>query len=110
MPFLLLGLSVVLSTGRNLFSKKLSDIRFGTRAFFLCQSVLFLCGAVSLVLFGKILFGSIAPITFIYAIIYGLLLMLAQWFYILLSFIDHTRVGLAYTPCELRRFAAALRA
>ena len=51
MPLLLLGLSVVLSTGRNLFSKKLSDIRFGTRAFFLCQSVLFLCGAVSLVLF-----------------------------------------------------------
>lgn len=81
MPFLFLGLSVVLSTGRNLFSKKLSDIRFGTRAFFLCQSVLFLCGAVSLVLFGKILFGSIAPITFIYAIIYGLLLILAQWFY-----------------------------
>ena len=63
MPFLFLGLSVVLSTGRNLFSKKLSDIRFGTRAFFLCQSVLFLCGAVSLVLFGKILFGSIAPPT-----------------------------------------------
>ena len=81
MPFLLLGLSVVLSTGRNLFSKKLSDIRFGTRAFFLCQSVLFLCGAVSLVLFGRIMFGSIAPITFIYAIIYGLLLILAQWFY-----------------------------
>ena len=81
MPLVLLGLSVVLSTGRNLFSKKLSDIRFGTRAFFLCQSVLFLCGAISLVLFGKILFRSIAPITFIYAIIYGLLLILAQWFY-----------------------------
>ena len=81
MPFLFLGLSVVLSTGRNLFSKKLSDIQFGTRAFFLCQGALFLCGAVALVLFGKVLLRSIAPITFIYAIIYGLLLILAQWFY-----------------------------
>ena len=41
MPLVLLGLSVVLSTGRNLFSKKLSDIRFGTRAFFLCQIISF---------------------------------------------------------------------
>ena len=28
----------------------------------------------------------------------------------MLSFIDHTPVGLPHTPCELRRFAAALRA
>ena len=81
MTFLLLGLSVVLSTGRNLFSKKLSNIHFGTSPFFLCQSVLFLCGGIALVLFGKISFDSIAPITFAYAIIYGLLLILAQWFY-----------------------------
>ena len=81
MPFLLLGLSVLLSTGRNLFSKKLSDIRFGTRLFFLCQSVLFLCGAASIVLFGRISIGSIAFVTLLYAIIYGLLLILAQWFY-----------------------------
>jgi drug/metabolite transporter (DMT)-like permease len=33
------------------------------------------------VLFGEISFGSIAPITLVYAIIYGLLLILAQWFY-----------------------------
>lgn len=81
MPFLLLGLSVLLSTGRNLFSKKLSDIRFGTRLFFLCQGTLFLCGAASIVLFGRISIGSIAFVTLLYAIIYGLLLILAQWFY-----------------------------
>ena len=81
MAFLLLGLSVVLSTGRNLFSKNLSDVQFGTKPFFLCQGVLFLFGGTSLVLFGEISFGSIAPITFVYAIIYGLLLILAQWFY-----------------------------
>ena len=81
MAYLLLALSVVLSTGRNLFSKKLSDIPFGTSPFFLCQSALFLCGSVALVLFGKISFSIIAPITLVYAIIYGLLLILAQWFY-----------------------------
>ncbi|MBE6668032.1 MAG: hypothetical protein E7607_06975 [Ruminococcaceae bacterium] len=81
MPFLFLGLSVVLSTARNLFSKNLSDIRFGTRSFFLCQSVLFLCGAVALVLFGKISFGVVAYQTFIYAAVYAILLIFAQWFY-----------------------------
>lgn len=81
MAFLLLGLSVLLSTGRNLFSKELSSVKFGTKSFFLCQAILFLCGGVVLVLFGKISFATIVPITFIYAIIYGLLLILAQWFY-----------------------------
>ena len=81
MPLLLLGLSVVLSTGRNLFSKKLSNIQFGTRSFFLCQSVLFLCGGIALVLFGKIVWNSLAIATIGYAVIYGFLLILAQWFY-----------------------------
>ena len=81
MAYLLLGLSVVLSTGRNLFSKELSSVKFGTKSFFLCQGILFLCGGIALVLFGKILFAVIATITFVYAIIYGLLLILAQWFY-----------------------------
>ena len=81
MPFLLLGLSVVLSTGRNLLSKNLSDVQFGTRPFFWCQSALFLCGAVALVLFGKISFGAVAYQTFIYAAVYAILLIFAQWFY-----------------------------
>ena len=81
MPFLLLVLSVVLSTGRNLFSKKLSDIRFGTRAFYLSQSTLFLCGGSALTLFGNIVWNGLAIATIGYAVIYGLLLILAQWFY-----------------------------
>ena len=81
MPFLLLGLSVVLSTGRNLFSKNLSNIQFGTRPFFWCQAALFLCGAVALVLLGKISSGGVACQTLIYAAVYGILLILAQWFY-----------------------------
>ena len=81
MPYLLLCLSVVLSAGRNLFSKKLSDIRFGTKDFFLCQSVLFLCGGASLVIFGKISFGGVAYQTLIYGAVYAALLIFAQWFY-----------------------------
>ena len=81
MPFLLLGLSVVLSTGRNLLSKNLSDVQFGTKPFFWCQSALFLCGAVALVLFGKISFGVVAYQTLIYADVYAILLIFAQWFY-----------------------------
>ena len=81
MPFLLLGLSVVLSTGRNLLSKNLSDVQFGTKPFFLCQGALFLCGSAALVLFGKISSGVIAYQTLIYAAVYAILLIFAQWFH-----------------------------
>ena len=81
MPLLLLGLSIVLSTGRNMFSKNLSDVRFGTRAFYLSQSTLFLCGGIALVLFGNIVWSGLAIATVGYAVIYGLWLILAQWFY-----------------------------
>jgi len=81
MVILLLSLSIVLSTGRNILSKKLSDLRFGTKPFFWCQSVLFLGGAVALLLFGGIPKSGISLYTWIYALIYGILLILAQWFY-----------------------------
>jgi drug/metabolite transporter (DMT)-like permease len=42
---------------------------------------LFLCGAVALVLFGKISFGVVAYQTLIYAAVYAILLIFAQWFY-----------------------------
>ncbi len=81
MTFLLLGLSVVLSTGRNLLSKNLSDVQFGTKPFFLCQGALFLCGSAALVLFGKISFNAVVYQTLIYATVYAVLLIFAQWFY-----------------------------
>ena len=81
MAYLLLVLSIVLSVGRNMLSKDLSSIKFKTRQFFLCQGVLFLCGGVALVLFGDISFGALSPTTLVYAIVYGILLVLAQWFY-----------------------------
>ncbi len=81
MAFLLLGLSVILSTGRNLLSKNLSEVQFGTKPFFLCQCALFLCGSAALVLFGKISIGVVAYQTLIYAAVYAILLIFAQWFY-----------------------------
>ena len=81
MVFLLLSLSVVLSTGRNIFSKNLSDVKFGTRPFFLCQGVLFLFGAAALLILGDGTFGRVSFYIFVCAAVYGLLLILAQWFY-----------------------------
>ena len=81
MAALFLGLSISLSTARNLLSKKLSAVRFGSRAFFTRQALLFLLGGLAIAVFGGLSFGSVAPQTYLYAAIYGLLLILAQWFY-----------------------------
>ena len=81
MAYFLLVCSIALSTGRNLFSKKLSAATFGTKAFFLYQSMLFLCGGMAILLFGGVRFERPATITCICVVVYGLLLILAQWFY-----------------------------
>lgn len=81
MTFVLLGVSILLSVGRNLCSKKLSDLPFGCKTFFLCQGILFLCGGIALALFGGIAWEPIAPMTWCFAALYALLLIAAQWFY-----------------------------
>ena len=81
MTYLLLVLSIVLSTGRNLLSKDLSHVRFKTKPFFSCQSILFLFGAIAVLTFGKVSFAPVASATVLYSIVYGFLLILAQWFY-----------------------------
>ena len=72
MTLYLLGISILLSTGRNLFSKRLSNTRFGTDSFFLCQSILFLFGGISLLLFGSISWNAVAAQTWLYALLYDL--------------------------------------
>lgn len=81
MPTLLLLLSIILSTGRNLLSKNLSGVAFGTRSFFDRQSILFAFGALALLLFGSPQIKIPSPETVLFSIIYGILLILAQWFY-----------------------------
>lgn len=78
---LLLTLSILLSTGRNLLSKRLSSAVFGTRAFFMRQSILFLGGTLAILLFGGVAPAHPSPKTILYALLYALCLILAQWFY-----------------------------
>lgn len=73
--------SIVMSVGRNLFSKRLSCVRFGSRGFFICQSVLFLFGGIAVAVFGRIRIVPTAPETLIYAVTYAFLLICSQWFY-----------------------------
>jgi drug/metabolite transporter (DMT)-like permease len=80
MNTLLLALSILLSTGRNLLSKSLSSIRFGTQSFFLCQSVLFASGACTVAIVGSIAL-PLRPESLLLSLFYGILLVIAQWLY-----------------------------
>lgn len=81
MSIILLILSIVLGTVRNLLSKNISDISFGSKSFFSSQGVIFLSGSMALVLLNGIILGNISVLTFCYSLIYGVLLLLAQWCY-----------------------------
>ncbi len=78
---LLLLLSTLLSTARNIFSKGISVFEFGTKKFYLSQAVIFFGGGISAVLFDKVNFSEMAFITLVYSVIYAALLVSAQWFY-----------------------------
>lgn len=78
---ILLTTSILLSTGRNLLSKRLSGLPFGSQRFFLCQGVLFFCGGVAVLLFGGGRWGLPSGQTCLLALLYGALLIAAQWFY-----------------------------
>jgi len=78
---LLILLSVVLSSSRNLLSKGVSRFRFGTKNFFLVQFSLFSGGSIVVFLTQRVSLSSVAPIMVVYALIYGILLILAQWCY-----------------------------
>lgn len=81
MPYLLLLTSITLSTGRNLFSKRISKIPFGSKEFFLHQFVIFVFGGIAVSLLGQIHWKAVSPLTLICAVIYGAVLVCAQWFY-----------------------------
>ncbi len=81
MPYILLLLSIVLSTGRNILSKSLSATEFGTKAFFKHQSILFAFGSLILILFADPSALIPSPKTLLLSAIYSVLLLFAQWFY-----------------------------
>lgn len=75
---LLLGLSVLLSAGRNAISKKTATVSRGGREFFLSQTLLFLSAALLLGV-GCVRTLRVSGLTVVLGVIYGVLLVLAQW-------------------------------
>ncbi|MBQ4323907.1 MAG: hypothetical protein IJC19_08200 [Clostridia bacterium] len=78
---ILLALSIALSAGRNLLSKKISSESFGTVGFFQLQAGTFGTGAAVLLLPALTVGGIPSLLTVLYALLYGLLLVGAQWCY-----------------------------
>lgn len=78
---LYLTVSVVLSAGRSIFSKKLACMPPKKGLFFRNQALLFL--AAVLLLWGADLeaFAKVSPVTVGYGVIYGILLIASQWMY-----------------------------
>lgn len=74
---ILLSLSVLLSTGRNIISKK-TAVSAGGRYFFVSQAELFFSAACTLIVYGLFSVSSISKITVLYGMIYGVLLVLSQ--------------------------------
>lgn len=81
MSIVLLILTVILSTLRDVFSKDISDMPFGTKGFFLRQAAIFLSGSVVLMIASLGAEKSISGLTILYALVYGLLLIAAQYGY-----------------------------
>lgn len=81
MPYLLLCTSIALSSCRNLLSKRLSSAAFGSRRFFMRQSILFSGGAAAVLLLGIGDLRLSSWETLLYGAVYAALLIFAQWFY-----------------------------
>lgn len=99
MTYLLLCLSVVLSCARNILSKGISDVKFGTKQFFLIQTCIFACGSIVLISVGGYHFEMPALQTVIYSLIYGILLLGAQYCYT--SALQQGDVGICSTIYSL---------
>lgn len=81
MSLLFLGLSIILSSLRNLLSKDISDVKFGTKQFFLTQACIFICGSLSLILITSQSLKQPDFLTLFYSMIYSILLLSAQYCY-----------------------------
>ena len=77
----LLALSVLFSSFRNTLIKGFSGYSIKHREFFGIQSVIFGAGSVALIFVNIFDFKGISLFTFLLALLYGLILLCAQWFY-----------------------------
>lgn len=81
MIIFLLILTIFFSTIRNVLSKNISGLSFGSERFFASQAILFLFGGLVLALFSGNIFNGFSLQTFFYALIYSVLLLMSQYFY-----------------------------
>ena len=99
MSLLFLGLSIILSSVRNILSKGISDVKFGTKQFFLTQACIFLCGSLVLILVANQSFERPSLPTLFYATLYGILLLSAQYCYT--SALKKGNIGICSTVYSL---------
>ena len=78
---LLLALSVSLSTVKNILIKSFSGFSIKNREFFGIQATIFGAGSIALVFVNIFDFKGISLFTFLLALLYGVVLLCAQWFY-----------------------------
>lgn len=78
---LLLLVSMLFASLRNVLTKGFAPFSYKNREFFGIQAILFGVGSVALLILNLFNFNGISIFTFLIAIIYGLALLCAQWFY-----------------------------
>ena len=79
---LLIAMSISLAVGRNILSKGISGVPFGKRPYFLIQAATFAVGTVLIFSLNVDAFVGLATSTVIYAVIYAVLMIAAQWCYL----------------------------
>ena len=99
MSLLFLGLSIILSSVRNILSKGISDVKFGTKQFFLTQACIFICGSLVLILVANQNFERPSLPTLFYSTLYGILLLSAQYCYT--SALKKGNIGICSTVYSL---------
>ena len=78
---LLLLLSASLAASRNVLTKSFAPFSFKRREFFLIQATIFGVGSLALFIVNLFTFKGISTFTVLLALVYGALLVCAQWFY-----------------------------
>ncbi len=99
MTLLFLCLSIILSSVRNILSKGISELKFGTKQFFLVQACIFICGSFVLIFVTNNTLRHPAPVTLLYALIYAILLLSAQYCYT--SALKNGNIGVCSTVYSL---------
>lgn len=99
MTLLFLCLSIILSSVRNILSKGISELKFGTKQFFLVQACIFICGSLVLIFVTNNTLRHPAPTTLLYSLIYAVLLLSAQYCYT--SALKKGNIGICSTVYSL---------